>query len=314
MNAQPNRRICITRGMKNARYLETVAGDKLPPGFAGSLDPETLNALHAGAVPAADLGQVPGLRQILGATTIPSPAALPAGSLFNGTVHFVQVAFTTAQGVIALSAADMATVMAYAQNASGPIAMYASQFGPCGLKIDRTPIAYSVDLRSGADGQSYSDQTLQTWVNAIARQQQLTNACLVVLSPPGVVNTDAQNGVLGYHAQADVPYIFGNVLGQGFTLDDAADVYALVVSHELAEMTVDPSANLANPEVCDGCGPNCQTVFRDYFDASSAYLETSQAFPPGSPYGYFINAIVQPPSATQCPAPSSACAYPPPTA
>lgn len=298
--------------MKNARYLRTVAQDKIPPDFAERIDPQTLNALHLGDAQASPLRRDPALAGILAGIKIPGPAALPAGALFNGTVYFVQVAFTTAQDTITIAAADMATIITYATSASGPIAQYASQFGPCGLQIDPNPLAYSVDLRASANGNSYSDQTLQGWVNAIASQYDLANACVAVLSPPGVANTDAQNGVLGYHGQANLPYIFGNVVGQAFTLDDADDAYALVVSHELAEMTVDPSANLANPEVCDGCGPNCQTVFRDYFGASGAYLETSQAFPPGPAYGYFINAIVQPASATQCPAPDTACAYPPP--
>jgi hypothetical protein len=57
-------------------------------------------------------------------------------------------------------------------------------------------------------------------------------------------------------------------MGQGFDLKDARDVYALALCHEIAEMVVDPAANGSNPEVCNGCGPNCQSPFRDYFDAA----------------------------------------------
>ncbi|MHB8154037.1 MAG: hypothetical protein ACYDG3_13430, partial [Bacillati bacterium] len=78
------------------------------------------------------------------------------------------------------------------------------------------------------------------------------------------------------------------------------------------ETTVDPFANLSNPEVCDGCGPNCQICIRDYFDSADNYLASSvQVAPPGLAYTFFINAIVQPASSTQCPAPFPSCAYNP---
>jgi hypothetical protein len=77
-------------------------------------------------------------------------------------------------------------------------------------------------------------------------------------------------------------------------------------------MVVDPTVDFVNPEVCDPCGPNCQTVFIDYFDANSIYLGTSQAFPAPFSYTFFINGIVQPASAPNCPAAQSACAYAPP--
>jgi hypothetical protein len=120
--------------------------------------------------------------------------------------------------------------------------------------------------------------------------------------------------VLGYHglSPGGVPYIFVNVTGSGFTLQDLQDYYALAVSHEIAEMVVDPRADGSNPEVCDGCGPNCEPVLRDYFDAAGAYLKTSVAFPPPFGFGFYINAIVKPSAAAQCPAPDSACAYAPP--
>jgi hypothetical protein len=79
-------------------------------------------------------------------------------------------------------------------------------------------------------------------------------------------------------------------------------------------MTVDPEANNSNPEVCDPCGPNCQTVWLDYFGgAGNAYIQTSQSLPPGFAYTFFINAIAQPSAVSQCPPTSSAsCAYAPP--
>ncbi|MBV8340441.1 MAG: hypothetical protein JO343_10880, partial [Candidatus Eremiobacteraeota bacterium] len=316
-----NRRMCLTRGMKNAKYLQAVAPTILPKnepaaGFGSLIDPALLNVLHVTRPDQAPAiaSEPAGLSAFLASHSIPGPAASVAGSLFNGTVYFVQISFTTPQGVITISDADMAVAVSFASRASLPISRYASQFGKCSVTIDQNVIAYAVDLQSSSGGNSYNDQTLQGWVNDIASRNNLANGCIAVLNPPGVMNTDATGGVLGYHAQSNLPYIFGNVQGQNFSLQDGADDYALVLSHELAEMTVDPAADLSNPEVCDGCGPNCQSVFRDYFDASNVYVGTSQDFPPSFAFAYFINAIVQPSSATQCPAPSSACAYPPPDA
>ena len=129
------------------------------------------------------------------------------------------------------------------------------------------------------------------------------------------MNTDADptQGVGGYHGLASVPYCFVNAMGSGFTISDPQNLYALALSHEIAEMVVDPRANLANPEVCDPCGPNCQTAWIDYFDAQGAYLGTSQRSPPSFAYGFFINGIVRPDEATACPAPGAACNYPPPS-
>jgi hypothetical protein len=110
-----------------------------------------------------------------------------------------------------------------------------------------------------------------------------------------------------------VPYCFVNVFGQNLTVQDQQDLYAWQLSHEIAEMTVDPGANQSNPEVCDACGPNCPPDWRDFFGGpANAYFQTTNAFPPGFAFNFFINAIVRPDSATQCPAPQSACFYAPP--
>ena len=105
-----------------------------------------------------------------------------------------------------------------------------------------------------------------------------------------------------------------NVLGTGLTVEDVDDHYAEAVSHELAEMTVDPRADGKNPEVCDGCGTNCRgaQAYRAFFSSEGAYLATTDRFPPPMAYGFFISAIARPPSAADCPPPESACVYPPP--
>ncbi|HEX9394004.1 MAG TPA: hypothetical protein VF923_05085, partial [Gemmatimonadales bacterium] len=85
------------------------------------------------------------------------------------------------------------------------------------------------------------------------------------------------------------------------------------VSHEMAEMTVDPQADHSNPEVCDPCDINCDfRPYRCYFDALDKYLATSVTFPALIAYDYYICALATPASVGQCPAPSGACSYAPP--
>ena len=64
-------------------------------------------------------------------------------------------------------------------------------------------------------------------------------------------------GNSGYHGKANIPYVVAGVFSTGLTLADQPDVYAMVVSHEIAEMVVDPNVDGNNPEVCDPCDINC---------------------------------------------------------
>lgn len=241
------------------------------------------------------------------------PGPRLATPLFSGELRFVSFEITTAPQTAALrvSDVDLGVAQEYATRASAPISRYAEQYGPNRLGVSPTRVPYS----AAAPGGRYSDATLQNWANEIARQGGLdASSCLVFLNPPGAENTDAlaSQGVLGYHGFAQLPYVFVNVIGSGFALPDAHDQFALALSHEIAEMTVDPQANDSNPECCDPCGPNCQTPFRDYFDGSGRYLGSTTAFGPPYPYGFFINGIVKPGDASACPAPATACAYAPP--
>ena len=75
-----------------------------------------------------------------------------------------------------------------------------------------------------------------------------------------------------------------------------------MLSHEIAEMTVDPNVDGSNPEVCDPCGPNCASTYLNYFDAQGNYFTTSQAaVPPPFDYNFYINGIVTPEWALPCP-------------
>ena len=246
---------------------------------------------------------------------IERPGALVSGPLFSGSVYLANLVFSTKSGPQTVAAADLAVVQRYLERSVGPISAYASQYGPQRLGAGAPLAAKVVPVPSG----EYSDADLQGWVNALASEQHLApSSAVLVLNPPGVVNTDAKEsggvGVLGYHGLANLPYSFVNVLGSRFRLADPSDLFAEAVSHEVAEMTVDPRANDSNPEVCDGCGTNCQgaAAFRAYFDAAGHYLTSATAFPPSFPYDFFVSAIARPSDVNDCPAPASACAYPPP--
>ena len=307
--------ICATRLLKNARHLQTTAPQVLPrdepiQGFGSRVPDRVLARLHMPLRP-DDLKPYPELAAALQRAPAPKPRAVATEPLFQGTFAFVQVTFRTSSGSAAMDTRDLNTAIAYSMRAVEPISRYAAQYATNRLAVSPSVIPFSASVRGG----QYNDQTLQGWVRSIVAQGGLpTNPCLIVLNPPEVVNVDAdpRRGVGGYHNFAGVPYIFVNAMGRGFTIPDSANVFALALSHEIAETAVDPRADGVNPEVCDPCGPNCQAVWIDFFDDRGAYLRTTQSFPPPFPYAFFINAIVRPNASTECPAPDLACNYAPP--
>ncbi len=245
-----------------------------------------------------------------------APRAAVAGKLFQGTVYLADLAFQRGSAETRIDPADLGTVQQYLARVVGLIAAYASQYGPCSLAVGSPLPTFPVPI----SGTEYTDADLQGWVNTLVTRNGLPpSAAILVINPVGVVNRDAKEsggvGVLGYHGLASVPYSFVNALGSGFAPDDRADLYAEAVSHEIGEMAVDPRADDSNPEVCDGCGTNCQGsgAFRAYFNAGGTYLGTQTVFPPPFAYAFFLSAIAQPSAATDCPAPAAACAYPPPS-
>jgi hypothetical protein len=307
-------RFCVTRAIKNAKYLQKEAPDLVPKkepadGFASLIPRDLLTKLHL-AGPEATKIRV--LSELLARRNVPRAGTRASAPLFSGSIQFVDVTFNASGRTFSVPPADLATAMRFSGLVAKPITRYAAQYGPNSVSVAGNAIPLSVNLV----GNRYNDQTLAGWADQVAKQNGLSGDCLAFLNPQGVLNTDADasQGVLGYHgfSPGGAPYIFMNPTGSGFTLQDSQDFYALAVSHEIAEMVVDPRADGSNPEVCDGCGPNCETVLRDYFDGAGAYLKTSTAFPPPFGFGFYINAIVKPSSATACPAPDSACAYAPP--
>ncbi len=310
-------RISVTRALKNARHLQKVAPHIMPPiepaqGFGSVIALETLAQLHR-TRQRDKIGLDAKLTRRLKSVRFPAVGKKPGGALFNGTLYFARIEFTLrSQGkaVVAVSPADVAAAIAYAKVAAAPIRAYARQYGPNRLAVSQAVLSYAVTLARP----KYNDAQLQGWVKAIVADHGLPDtACVVVLNPVKLTNTSASraSGYGGYHDKAKVPYIFVNLYGQDLTVADEAFAYAQNLSHEIAEMVVDPRADGRNPEVCDGCGPNCQNVFLDFF-GDKGYLQTTQTWPPKFAYRFYINAIVQPAAATACPAPASACAYAPP--
>ncbi|MBV9250265.1 MAG: hypothetical protein JO227_13600 [Acetobacteraceae bacterium] len=149
----------------------------------------------------------------------------------------------------------MNTAISYATQAVVPISLYASQYGPNSLAVSPNIISYNMELSQP----SIDDGQLQNLVNDVASKLP-PEACVVVLLPPAMDNrsNSRSQGTHGYHGHAKVPYINSYIDNdqQGstsLTVQDVSFRYAGSLSHEIAEMVVDPFGN--GPEVCDPCGP-----------------------------------------------------------
>jgi hypothetical protein len=305
--------------MKNAMHVEAVA----PHINVFEIPADLLDRLHRATD--AELRDWPDLLQLKRDHPFPAASSQLAKPPFNGVLQFVQVTFNTPSGTFAVSDADMWTMITYTSWAQLPINLYVSQYGNCSAIPDRFFIKFSVNL----NGNTYTDQNLQTWVDTIF-SQNLQHAgvpvCVVIPNPLGIVNNNAtfssRGGIGGYHSHTkqNNVYIFINMYGQNVTVQDSNFLYAGQLSHEIAEMVVDPIGG--NPEVCDPCGPNCTgtpLVYLNFFNGRDVWYQYLGSFqgkkaPPLAHYDYFINAIVQPASSNLCPPGDlqAACAYAPP--
>jgi len=303
--------LCATRLLKNARFLQDSGVGFLPKvepldGFQSILPAPLLRRLERMAPEEIKIER---LSRLISERRPPTARMTIATPLFSGTIRFVQITFSSGGNAFAVPDADLKVAIHYAELAAVPIPEYASQYGPNRLAIASATIPFGASIASG----KYNDSILSGWVDRLAKDQGLSaDSCLAFLNPKGIVNTDADatQGVLGYHniSSSGVPYIFVNVMGQGLTIGDQQDVYALALSHEIAEMVGDPEANGSNPEICDECAGNCSVDYRNYFDSNGNWVGGSAS--PG--YSFFIDGIATPASVAQCPAPRSSCSYPPP--
>lgn len=304
---------CFTRALKNARYLQQVAPDLFATdptaqGFGTGVPMKLLRNLHRIPPNSIVLKGHKAVAGFLRTNRLPVPGRKRRDPLFNGTIHFAQVTFQTSRGKRKVSTTNMKQIVQYAQHAIVPISEYAAQYGPNAATISPTLLTYSVKVPSG----KYTDKQLQGWVNDMATRNKLpTNSCIFVVSPKGVSIRDVGANA-GYHSKAHISYIVAGVWASRLTLKDSADVYAMVVSHEIAEMIVDPNVRGTDPEVCDPCDLNCGPLNRCYFEASDKFLGGNQASPPGGfPFIYYTCAVVKPAAAANCPASSANCSYAP---
>jgi hypothetical protein len=306
---------CFTRALKNAHYLQKKAPHlfaKHPSteGFGTGIRLDLLHRLHRLRHDSPELAAHPALAEFLRQNRPPLPGTAATDALFSGTIYFAQVTFKTNGGDLVIPTADMNTILQYAQHAVVPISQYAAQYGSNTVSISPTLLSYTANVPSA----SYSDSDLQGWVNDMVSQNNLpSNSCIFVLSPQGLTVPEV-GANSGYHSLAKIPYIVAGVFAQNLTLQDLPDVYAMVISHEIAEMVVDPLVDGKNPEVCDPCDLNCQNLTRDYFDSGDKYLGSNQESPPsGFPFSYYTCAVVKPGGASSCPASAPDCAYAPGT-
>jgi hypothetical protein len=305
---------CYTRALKNARHLQEVAPedfatDPAAEGFGTGVPVDLLRRLHRIESASPILRRHPSVAAALRKRRPPTPGHAARDALFNGTIHFAQITFQTPSGNLVIPTADMNQILQYAQRAVVPICEYAAQYGPNAATISPTLLTSTVTLASA----SYTNADLKGWVNSLASTNNLpANSCIFVVSPQGLTSKEV-GGNAGYHDKANVPFIVAGVFATGLTLADDPDVYAMVVSHEIAEMIVDPNVDGQNPEVCDACDLNCSgNLTRCYFDAADNFLGVNQGQAPGGfTFAYYVCGIVKPAGTSDCPASTANCAYAP---
>ena len=269
--------LCVTRAMKVLKYLDRAVPKSVPRSSLlalGKLPPSVLSTLHA----VSDLHKVTksaALMSWLSNNPIPVPKAAVPDPLFNGTLVFVRITFNRPnQPPFSVSAADVQTAISYAALAVVPIQRYASQYGPNSIRVSPNIISHRVNLT----GNTFADSDVQGWVDQIVHDNHLTDACIVILHDASVATspTNTFNGGKfgGYHLMTDHgnPYCFCKVFAQNLTVADRNNHYAEILSHEIAEMAVDPKANVNNPEVCDACAVNCSNDQFDLFDSSGNFI------------------------------------------
>lgn len=325
--------VCETRAMKVLKYLRRTVPKTLPAASLRALEklsPDVLANLHTGP----DLHKVikdAKLRDWLSKNPVPAPKAAVSGPLFHGTLVFARVIFTRPnQPDFSVSLADTQTAVSYTTLAAMPISRYASQYGPNSVRVSPVVIPFTAHLA----GNSFTEGDLEGWVEQVAqtaRASQVTNPCVVILHDRSLPNTPTYTGHRdSYHSMTGngTPYCYSLVFGQNLSIADNnhtinnrpnEKVYAHNLSHEIAEMVVDPAADDSNPEVCDACSGNCNNNLFDLFDQNGVFIGGTTDTASATGFSFFINSIVRsdvPLDANECisdgSSAQSACIYAPP--
>jgi hypothetical protein len=327
--------LCATRAVKVLKYLHRMAPKTVPRSSLHALE-KLPSSVLAGLHTAPDWDKVTEdaqLKSWLAENPIPSPKAKVSGPLFDGTLVFAQVSFA-APGLApsVISATDTQTAISYATLAIVPIQWYASQYGPNSVSVWPTAIPYTARVQGGA----FSQAEFEGWVDDIAqfmRSQQVPDPCIVIMHNRSLPNSPTfTNNSDPYHSSTSkgTPYCYSLIFGENLsiadnnhTVDNQANekVYAHILSHEIAEMVVDPRGDDSNPEVCDACSTNCNPSFNlfELFDQNGGYIRGTADTTSASDFAFFINSIVRSDVALDsnfCVAQGgnvqSACIYPPP--
>jgi hypothetical protein len=309
---------CFNRTHKNEKQLREAAPHLFSEDGEHGIPMNILRILHRLDHHSSLLTDHPAVASFLRTNKLSVPkftATRNGAPLFSGTIFFAQVSFTVASTLPALKVGDddMKMMVRYATLAQTPISSYCAQYGPNQWSVSPQILTYSVNISSASIGNSQ----LAGWVNDLKQINSLPEDSAIFIPVPNGISGKDIGENSGYHDMADIPWIVAGTWSntsppQPFQLSDAEDCYAMVVSHEIAELIVDPKVDHANPEVCDPCDLNCQNLFRLYFDAANNYLGSNNNSPPGGfTYAYYICAIVKPDGAGNCPASGADCQYQP---
>jgi Repeat of unknown function (DUF346) len=327
--------LCATRAVKVLKYLHRTVPQTISRSSLHALE-KLPSGLLAGLHTVSDWDKVTEdaqLKSWLANNAIPSPQTNVSGPLFHGNLVFAQVSFA-APGLApsGISAADTQTAIDYATLAVVPIQRYASQYGPNSVSVWPVAIPYTARVQGGA----FSRDDFEGWVDDIAqfmRSQQVGNPCIVIMHNRSLPNSPSfTNERNSHHCSTSngTPYCYSLVFDENLSIADNnhtvngkanEKVYAHNLSHEIAEMVVDPLAGEGNPEVCDACSTNCNSFsLFELFDQNGFYIGGTADTASASGFAFFINSIVRSDVALN-PADGcivgggtvqSACIYPPP--
>jgi hypothetical protein len=319
--------------VKVLKYLHRMAPKTVPRSSLDALE-KLPPGLLAGLGTAADWGKVTEdaqLKSWLADNPIPSADAKVSGPLFQGTLVFAQVSFAAPDlAPSGISAADTQTAIDYAALAVLPIQRYASQYGPNSVDVWPVAIPYTARVQGGM----FSGAEFEGWVDDVAqfmRSQQVADPCIVIMHNRSLPNSPSFTGQRNsFHLSTGngTPYCYCLVFGENLsiadnnhTVDGQANekIYAHLLSHEVAEMVVDPRGDDSNPEVCDACAGNCNVNLFTLFDQNGVFMGGTADTASASGFAFFINPIVRADVALNsnfCVAQGgdvqSACIYPPP--
>ena len=317
---------CASAALRVYRFVRAAVPNGFPSEALKELDqlPTQFWRAFAARANPPQLVRNPELAKLLEGITLPRVATAASAPLFNGTIIFVQVVFDTASGTgLKISDTDILGMALYTRSATVPIQQYASQYGFCSAHVQVTFVTYHAKQIFGT---VFANSDIADWAEEIINSYGFKNTCLVF--PFDISDSSRPNPQLllttddGYHAvtSSGTPYCVCSMKGSPVQMLDLNGYYAETLSHEIAEMIVNPGADFRNPEVCDACSEtNCNNGRQVGFGRDNEYLGDATS----SRFGlyYFISGIakygaIDPASDRNCALPPldpvGVCVYPPP--